>query len=70
MQTKVLKAFVDKVTGTGYNAGSCFIGEADRIAELATGGYVVMKKPRKSAAQTETAVTGTEQKKATAKKGA
>lgn len=69
MQTKVLKAFVDKVTGTGYNAGSSFIGEADRIAELAAGGYVVMKKPRKSAAQAETAA-GTEQKRATAKKGA
>lgn len=44
MQTKVLKAFVDKDTKASYNAGNVFTGSADRIAELAAGGFVEEQK--------------------------
>lgn len=47
MKTKVLRAFIDRETGTGYNAGDTYESSASgRLDELAAGGYIEVIAPR------------------------
>ena len=47
MKAKVLRAFIDRETGTGYNAGDTYDSSASgRLDELAAGGYIEVIAPR------------------------
>ncbi|WHP40765.1 hypothetical protein QIX46_19765 [Lysinibacillus boronitolerans] len=60
MDYQVLKSFIDKETGKGYNAGSTFTSsDAERVSFLGENGYIVApttkRKPatRKKASDTD-----------------
>lgn len=47
MKAKTLKAFIDRETGTGYNAGDIYeSGDSGRLDELTAGGYIEVIAPR------------------------
>jgi len=47
MKAKTLKAFIDKNTGAGYNAGDVYEnGDSGRLDELVAGGYIEVIAPR------------------------
>ena len=47
MKAKTLKAFIDRETGVGYNAGDTYESSASgRLDELAAGGYIEVIAPR------------------------
>lgn len=47
MKAKTLRAFIDRETGTGYNAGDTYESSASgRLDELAAGGYIEVIAPR------------------------
>lgn len=47
MKAKVLRAFIDRGTGIGYNAGEVYESSASgRLDELAAGGYIEVIAPR------------------------
>ena len=47
MKAKTLKAFIDRETGVGYNAGDTYESSASgRLDELAAGGYIEVVAPR------------------------
>lgn len=47
MKAKTLKAFIDRETGVGYNAGDTYESSASgRLDELAAGGYIEVIVPR------------------------
>ena len=47
MKAKTLKAFIDRETGAGYNAGDTYESSASgRLDELAAGGYIEVIAPR------------------------
>ena len=54
MDTRVLKPFADRETGARYNAGYLYVGTAERVKELAAGGYVEAPRtpPKATAART------------------
>lgn len=59
MEAKVIRAFTDRFTNVVYLPDATFVGEGDRIAELAKGGYVdepsqPAEKPKKKAAAKKT----------------
>lgn len=48
MKANVLKAFIDRNTGEGYNADDIYsTDDAERMNELAAGGFVKKKEQRK-----------------------
>ena len=47
MKAKVLRAFIDRGTGTGYNAGEVYESSASsRLDELTAGGFIEVVAPR------------------------
>lgn len=68
MKAKTLKAFIDRETGAGYNAGDVYeSGDSGRLDELAASGYIAATAPRSkkppaaAAAADESAATKTKE---------
>lgn len=56
MKAKTLRAFIDRETGTGYNAGDTYESSASgRLDELAAGGYIEVIAPRSKKSPAATA---------------
>lgn len=58
MECLVIKAFFDKYSGDGYNAGDVYMASDKRISELQALGYVQVIEAAKDVSKSDTKNTG------------